>query len=171
MSGIFQPASVKVVRGWQEGREYPLERARSLLGRDEHADIPLFRDMRVEKKHAFVVREGPKYVLVNNGAPPDFTLVNEEPVFERRELQDGDRVQLGQVLLRFQMRAAQNRRPAYGAGSARAAAPAPLLPSGSPELKRPPRHRCRGRIEVSRVRTARVRSRCRSSAASVPRPN
>jgi hypothetical protein len=139
VSGIFQPASVKVVRGWQEGREYPLEKARSLLGRDEHADIPLFRDMRVEKKHAFVVREGPRYVLVNNGAPPDFTLVNEEPVFERRDLQDGDRIQLGQVLLRFQMRAAQNRRPAYGAGSARATAAGPLLPAGaSAQPLRPP---------------------------------
>jgi predicted component of type VI protein secretion system len=127
---MFQPASVKVMRGWQEGREYPLEKARTLLGRDEHADIPLFRDMRVEKKHAFIVREGAKYVLVNNGAPPDFTLVNEAPVIDRKELQEGDRIQLGQVILRFQLRAAQNRRPAPGAGSAMRA-PAPPLPSGA----------------------------------------
>ena len=48
-AGVFQPASVKVLRGWQEGREYPLDKPANLLGRDEHADIALFRDMKVEK--------------------------------------------------------------------------------------------------------------------------
>jgi hypothetical protein len=106
---MFQPASVKVMRGWQEGREYGLVKAENKLGRHEHADIPLFRDMRVEKWHAVIKREGERYVLYNNGAPPQFTLVNEEPVHDRRELHDGDRLQLGQVVLRFQMRAAVNR--------------------------------------------------------------
>jgi hypothetical protein len=109
VQAVFQPASVKVLRGWQEGREYPLERPASLLGRDEHADIALFRDMKVEKKHATIKRIGPRYVLVNNGAPPQFTLVNEVPVAQQLELHDGDRIQLGNVLLRFQARAAVNR--------------------------------------------------------------
>lgn len=112
VQGVFQPASVKVMRGWQEGREYPLDKPDSLLGRDEHADIALFRDMRVEKKHAFIRREGRRYVLRNNGAPPDFTLVNGESVAGLRELQDGDRIQLGNVVLRFQARAARNRKRA-----------------------------------------------------------
>ncbi len=107
---VFQPASVKVMRGWQEGREYPLDKTANLLGRDEHADIALFRDMRVEKKHAFLYREGAHYYLKNNGAPPDCTLVNSEPVPASRELQDGDRIQLGNVVLRFQAREAQNRK-------------------------------------------------------------
>src|SRR5207249_3449034 len=41
VQGVFQPASVKVMRGWQEGREYPLDKPASLIGRDEHADIAL----------------------------------------------------------------------------------------------------------------------------------
>jgi hypothetical protein len=110
VQGVFQPASVKVMRGWQEGREYPLDKNDSLLGRDEHADIALFRDMRVEKKHAFIRREGARYILKNNGAPADFTLVNGEPVASLRELADGDRIQLGNVVLRSQARAAQNRK-------------------------------------------------------------
>src|SRR6059058_5200973 len=77
VQAVFQPASVKVMRGWQEGREYPLDKPASLLGRDEHADIALFRDMKVEKKHCFIKQVGGKYYLVNNGAPPEFTLVNE----------------------------------------------------------------------------------------------
>src|SRR5437667_417198 len=39
VQGVLQPASVKVLRGWQEGREYPLLKADNTLGRDEHADI------------------------------------------------------------------------------------------------------------------------------------
>src|SRR5437660_7696042 len=75
VQAVFQPASVKVLRGWQEGREYGLDRPANLLGRDEHADIALFRDMRVQKKHAYIKRAGERYLLVNNGAPPGDTLV------------------------------------------------------------------------------------------------
>ncbi len=110
VQGVMQPASVRVLRGWQEGREYPLDRAASLLGRDEHADIALFRDMKVEKKHALIRREQSRYVLVNNGAPPEQTLVNGQAVHDRCELRDGDRIQLGNVVLRFQARAARARR-------------------------------------------------------------
>jgi hypothetical protein len=109
VQGVFQPASVKVMRGWQEGREYPLDKAASLLGRDEHADIALFRDMKVEKKHAYIKRIGPEYVLVNNDAPSQYTLVNDVAVTQSQELHDGDRIQLGNVILRFQGRAAINR--------------------------------------------------------------
>jgi hypothetical protein len=109
VQAVFQPANVKVMRGWQEGREYPLDKPASLLGRDEHADIALFRDMRVEKQHAYIKRAGKAYILVNNGAPPGQTLVNEAPVAGSRALNDGDRIQLGNVILRFQLRAAMNR--------------------------------------------------------------
>jgi hypothetical protein len=106
VQAVFLPANVKVLRGWQEGREYPLDKPASLLGRDEHADIALFRDMRVEKKHAYIKRIGKAYVLYNNGAPPGYTLVNDVPVTDSRELNDGDRIQLGNIILRFQLRAA-----------------------------------------------------------------
>jgi hypothetical protein len=105
VQAVFQPASVKVLRGWQEGREYPVDKADQVLGRDEHADIALFRDMRVEKRHASIRREGSRYVLLNQDAPREHTLVNDEPVSERRDLHDGDRIQLGNVVLRFQLRA------------------------------------------------------------------
>jgi hypothetical protein len=109
VQGVFQPASLKVMRGWQEGREYPLEKKDNLLGRDEHADIALFRDMKVEKRHALIRRDGNRFVLVNNNAPADYTRVNDEPVANTRDLRDGDRIQLGNIVLRFQARAAQAR--------------------------------------------------------------
>jgi len=110
VQGVFQPASVKVMRGWQEGREYALDKPSNRLGRDEHADIALFRDMRVEKQHALIQRQGNRFVLVNTNAPADYTRVNGRPVSNNHELHDGDRIELGQVVLRFQMRVAQNRR-------------------------------------------------------------
>jgi hypothetical protein len=120
--GVFQPASVKVMRGWQEGREYPLDKPQNTLGRDEYVDIALFRDMKVEKHHAIIQRQGARYILVNTNAPPAYTLVNNVPVAQTCELNDGDRIQLGNIILRFQMRAAQNRQP----GRASAPAPAPV---------------------------------------------
>jgi hypothetical protein len=109
VQAVFQPASVKVMRGWQEGREYPLDKPASLLGRAEHADIALFRDMKVEKHHAYIKQLRDRYVLVNNGAPAEYTRVNDAPIADTCELKDGDRIQLGNVLLRFQLRAAMNR--------------------------------------------------------------
>jgi len=109
VQGVFQPASVRVLRGWQEGREYPLVKVDTLLGRDEHADIALFRDMRVEKRHAIIQRDNNRYVLINNHAPPEQTQVNGVSVAHVRDLHDGDRIQLGNIVLRFQLRAAQAR--------------------------------------------------------------
>jgi hypothetical protein len=106
VQAAFQPASVKVMRGWQEGREYPLDKPINLLGRDEYADIALFRDMKVEKRHCLIKYAGGKYLLVNQGAPPQLTLVNDVPIAEQCELKDGDRIQLGNVILKFQWRAA-----------------------------------------------------------------
>src|SRR5437588_553600 len=83
VQGVFQPASVKVLRGWQEGREYPLDKVDNLLGRDEHADIALFRDMRIEKHHAYIRQRQNLYILCNNQAPPEQTRVNDIPVLQQ----------------------------------------------------------------------------------------
>ena len=104
VQGVLQPASVKVLRGWQEGREYGLDKAVTLLGRDEKADIALFRDMKVEKRHAEIRRNQSRYQLINNGAAPEWTRINGEAVPQARDLNDGDRIQLGNVILRFQQK-------------------------------------------------------------------
>lgn len=109
VQGVFQPASLRVLRGWQEGREYPLVKTDNLLGRDERADIALFRDMQVEKQHAVIQRDRHRFVLVNRQSPPEHTQVNDLPVAGEQELHDGDRIQLGSVVLRFQLRAARGK--------------------------------------------------------------
>jgi hypothetical protein len=114
VQAAFQPASVRVLRGWQEGREYPLVRSESVLGREEHADIALFRDMRVEKRHAVIKQSGRRYVFRNLDAPPAQTLVNGEPVADSCDLKDGDRIELGGVALQFRLRAAGRARALSG---------------------------------------------------------
>jgi hypothetical protein len=109
VQSVFQAASVRVLRGWQEGREYPLIKAHSTLGRDEHADIALFRDVHVEKRHALIQRDGGRYRLVNAEAPADSTRVNDAPVPRSCDLHHGDRIQLGNVILRFQVRTERDR--------------------------------------------------------------
>jgi hypothetical protein len=109
VQGVLQPASLKVMRGWQEGREYPVIKPETLLGREEHADIALFRDKKVEKRHALIRRTHNRFVLVNNQSPPEQTRINDQPVPRDRELHDGDRIQLGNIVLRFQMKEASAR--------------------------------------------------------------
>jgi hypothetical protein len=108
VQGVFLPASVRVLRGWQEGREYSLEKLVNQLGRDESADVLLLRDMKIEKQHAVIRRDQDRFVLVNH-APPAQTQVNGAAVIESRELEDGDRIQLGEVVLRFQLKAARTK--------------------------------------------------------------
>lgn len=110
VQSVFQPASLRVLRGWQEGREYPLLKQETVLGRDELADVALFRDMKVEKRHAVIRRDGNQFVLMSK-APPEATLVNDQPVDSRRALHHDDRIQLGGIVLRFQSRAATVVRP------------------------------------------------------------
>ena len=63
--------------------------------------------MRVERRHAWIRRDGHRFVLRNSQSPPEQTRVNDEPVVSERDLCDGDRIQLGNIVLRFQTRAAK----------------------------------------------------------------
>ena len=96
-------AWVRVVRGRQEGRDYTLDRPISTLGLDERADVGLFGDATVARRHAEIVVEGRDYVLVNRD-PLGRTAVNGQPVGARRVLVDGDAIDLGQTSLRFHRR-------------------------------------------------------------------
>ena len=101
---VMKPAAVRVVLGWQEGREYSVTKEQTVLGRDEAVDILLLRDMAVAKRHALLRRDGPRYWLQRLDAPPQDLRVNDVPVDDQVELHHGDRVQLGATVLRFLLR-------------------------------------------------------------------
>ncbi len=102
---ILKPAALRVMRGWREGREIPLLKPVSVVGRDEACDVLLLRDMKIEKRHALIQRRGNRFLLINH-APAQHTRVNDEPIAQSCELRDGDKINLGDVVLRFRMKAA-----------------------------------------------------------------
>ena len=100
---VLRRAWVQVLRGRQEGRAYLLASKTSSLGLDERAEVGLFGDPTVARKHAEIVVSGRDFVL-QSLAPAGRTKVNGEVVAGPRTLLDGDRIELGQTLLLFRRR-------------------------------------------------------------------
>ena len=96
-------AWVQVLHGRQEGRMYLLSGVRSVLGLDERAEVGLFGDPTVARRHAEIVRSTRAFVL-ESYAPPGRTKVNGEVITGPQTLVDGDRIELGQTLLLFRQR-------------------------------------------------------------------
>lgn len=107
---VLKPAAIRVVQGWHEGREYPLVKDRTVLGRDEAVDILLLRDMAVVKRHAMLCRDGKRYLLQRLEGSPQDTRVNEQIVQDQHEVQHGDKIQLGSTVVRMVMKQANSSR-------------------------------------------------------------
>lgn len=101
---VLRRSWVQVLRGRQEGRSYLLAGRRSTLGLDERAEVGLFGDPSVARRHAEIIAIGREYVL-QSLAPAGRTKVNGKVVVDGGQpLQDGDRIELGQTLLLFRRR-------------------------------------------------------------------
>lgn len=94
---------VQVLSGRQEGRSYLLDRPRSALGLDERAEVGLFGDAQIARRHAEIERTARGHVL-RNVDPAGRTRVNGSTVNGELVLQDGDRLELGQTQLVFRQR-------------------------------------------------------------------
>lgn len=103
----LKPAAIHVVQGWQEGREYPIVKEKTVLGRDEAVDILLLRDMTVVKRHALLRRDGPRYWLERLDGSPQDTRVNDQMVHEQHAVLQGDRIQLGATIVKMVLRGKQ----------------------------------------------------------------
>jgi hypothetical protein len=100
---VLRRAWVQVLRGRQEGRTYLLANKKSALGLDERAEVGLFGDPAVARRHAVIEVVGGEYVLQDLDEKGR-TKVNGNPVHDPRRLNDGDRIELGQTLLVFRRR-------------------------------------------------------------------
>jgi len=96
-------AWVLVLSGRQEGRSYLLSRPKSALGLDERAEVGLFADPLIARRHAEIETTSRGYVLRNH-AEAGRTLVNGKPVPLEVLLNDGDRITLGQTQILFRRR-------------------------------------------------------------------
>ena len=100
---VLRRAWVQVLSGRQEGRAYLLSRSVSALGLDERAEVGLFGDALVARRHATIESTASGYVL-HNAAEPGRTRVNGAVVVKSQPLRDGDRIELGQTKLLFRRR-------------------------------------------------------------------
>ena len=105
---VSQQASIHpglvVIQGLEIGRQYRLRRLEMIVGRDEtaHLRIP---DERISRRHALLrlIRDGhprTQRVQIQDLGSTNGTLVNGEPV-NSAELHDGDKILLGDTVLKF----------------------------------------------------------------------
>ncbi|MDX2037693.1 MAG: FHA domain-containing protein [Isosphaeraceae bacterium] len=97
---VLRRAWVVVLSGRQEGRSYLLANTISRLGLDERAEVGIFGDAEVDRRHAEIVRTGGRYEL-RPLASGSRTRVNDVPVTVATPLADGDRIMLGGTRLLF----------------------------------------------------------------------
>lgn len=100
---VLRRAWVVVLNGRQEGRSYLLASGVSRLGLDERAEIGLFGDALINRKHAEIAHAGQGYVLQDLDARGR-TKVNGSPVTGKVPLADGDRIELGKTTILFRNR-------------------------------------------------------------------
>lgn len=91
---------VKVLIGRNEGREYEIDTDIAYIGRDELADVPVFRDPQVPRRMASLRAQDGRYALFaeSNALP---LLVNGEPAATGQILRDGDAIQFGAVTIGY----------------------------------------------------------------------
>src|ERR1039457_334970 len=83
-------------RNAREGREYPLLKGVTIIGRAEESDIGLFGDQAVLGNHAIIRREGKNFIISPTGGQ---IFVNRHPVAGRHPPQKGGRAQGGGALV------------------------------------------------------------------------
>ncbi|WP_152050638.1 FHA domain-containing protein [Tautonia marina] len=100
---VLRRSWVMVLNGRQEGRTYLLATSRSRVGLDERAEIGLFGDASITRRHAEIERTAEGHVL-RNLDPQGRTRLNGRPVAGEARLSDGDRIELGRTALLFRAR-------------------------------------------------------------------
>lgn len=89
-------------RNAREGREFPLIKPVTIIGRAEESDVGLFGDQAVLPQHAIIRREGKLFYI--SATAGSAVSVNRLPVSGRQMLKSGDRVEIGGTLLLFRER-------------------------------------------------------------------
>jgi hypothetical protein len=97
---ILKEAWLRVEAGFRPGRELILSKPDTLIGRAESCDIGLFGDASIEKIHARVMLSGNRW-LVADGDTQSGTYVNDQRIDEPTPLRSGDRIRVGNSVIRF----------------------------------------------------------------------
>lgn len=107
VEAVAKQASVRLILGRNEGKEWPIFDDNFTIGRSEMAHAPLFGDNNVAPIHAVVQRHKGQYFLAAVH-PVTAVLLNGQPV-QQAALASGDTFQLGTHTLQFITAGAQKR--------------------------------------------------------------
>ncbi|MBI1756573.1 MAG: FHA domain-containing protein [Fimbriimonas ginsengisoli] len=112
---LGRSAWLRLELGRNEGREWPVDRPQTVIGRSETADVPLFGDPAIAPTHAVVLRSADQYWIADGGSGQP-VLLNGQPLTAQAPLADGAVIQVGATCLRFMMKGGAFRRPSemYG---------------------------------------------------------
>jgi hypothetical protein len=97
---VLREAWVRVEVGFRAGRELLLSKSETVIGRAESCDIGLFGDPSIEPRHARIILQQGRYLLVDAGSKSG-TYVNEARITQPAALRSGDLIRLGRSALRF----------------------------------------------------------------------
>ncbi|MEX2244776.1 MAG: FHA domain-containing protein [Fimbriimonadaceae bacterium] len=99
---VTRQAWVRLVLGRNEGKEWPIDNDRTMIGRDERAHVPLFGDMNVAPLHAIIFRQGSQYVVQDQGTAIGIGWNGQR--VPTAQLSPGDTFQIGGHNLQFLMK-------------------------------------------------------------------
>jgi hypothetical protein len=116
-------ATLTFLTGLDVGRSFPLAETKTEIGRGLQVDLRV-RDRAVSRAHAHIVREGSAFTLVDLRSPNGLYL-NGHRVSSPEPLAEGDVIELGKTLLRFQ--AAVDEAPAPSPEPATPSEPLPTV--------------------------------------------
>ncbi len=83
-------------RAQRGASEILLYKPKTVLGRDEFADIPVFGDPDVAEKHAIITAEGKRHLIEDAGSIFG-THLNGAKITKRELLSDGDQLEIGKT--------------------------------------------------------------------------
>jgi pSer/pThr/pTyr-binding forkhead associated (FHA) protein len=102
---LMRSAWIRLSLGRNEGKEWAIDRAQVLIGRNELANIPLFGDSTVAAQHAYILKHGSEYLVADPGGSPHGVLLNGQRVNQQAKLFHGATIQVGNTVLQFLMKA------------------------------------------------------------------
>jgi sigma-B regulation protein RsbU (phosphoserine phosphatase) len=93
-------ASLTVLKGFNQGTKFPLKSEKILLGRNQDCDI-VINVPAVSREHAIIRRVGGKF-FIEDLKSRNLTYVNGEPINERHQLKDDDKIKICDNLFIFE---------------------------------------------------------------------
>lgn len=117
-----------------EGREWPVDSARTMIGKDERAHVPLFADPALPGLAAVIERRGPEYLLIDPGSPIGVGL-NGFRISQPTPLNPNDTIHVGALTLRFEMKQGAAQKASEGRAKAQPIVPitggTPITPTST----------------------------------------